>query len=324
MLRSLTAKIVSLGFIVSAAAGASAQETVLSALSFLPNESAFGRPFTEWAADVNKEGAGLVKIDIRPAGSIPVFEMGNALKTGVLHFGSTAATFYQNLLPIGDAIKLRTRTAQEIRANGGHDFFNQLHNEKANMWYLTTWGDNVPFHIYLRDRRIEKADLTGLRIRVSPVYRALVQALNGTVVVIPPPELLAGIERGVVDGYGWPLWDLRGLGIERFTKFRVDPGFYQTSQCFVMNLDKWRALPQAARDLLTRKAIEFETRFANEAAAVNARYEEEQKAAGIAVIKFAGAEAERYLRAAYDAGWEEAARLDPVNAPKLRSLISKN
>jgi TRAP-type C4-dicarboxylate transport system substrate-binding protein len=302
----------------------SAQETALSALSFVPNESAFGRPFTEWAAEVNREGAGLVKIDVRPSGSIPVFEMGNALKSGVLHLASTAPTFYQNLLPVGDALKLRTLPAEEIRRNGGHDFINQLHNEKANMWYLTTWGDNMPFHIYMRDKKIEKADFTGLRIRVSPVYRALVQALGGTIVVIPPPELQPALERGVVDGYGFPLMDLREFGVERYTKVRIDPGFYQTAQAFVMNLDKWRALPRAAQDLLARKSAEFELKFARAAAAENARYDEHQRKSGIAVATLTGSDAQRYLKAAYEAGWEEAAKLDAVNAPKLRKLISKD
>jgi TRAP-type C4-dicarboxylate transport system substrate-binding protein len=319
----LFAAIAAAAAVAMSPASPSAQETVLSALSFLPNESAFGRPFTAWAAEVNREGAGLVKIDVRPAGSMPVFEMGNALKSGVLHFGSTAPTFYQSLLPVGDALKLRTLSAEDIRRNGGHDFINQLHNEKANMWYLTTWGDNVPFHIYMRERKIEKADFTGLRIRVSPVYRALVQTLGGTIVVIPPPELQPALERGVVDGYGWPLWDLKGLGVERYTKIRIDPGFYQTTQCFVMNLDKWRALPKAAQDLLARKSAEFELKFARAAAAENARYDEDQRKSGIAVSTLTGSDAQRYLKAAYEAGWEEAAKLDAVNAPKLRKLISK-
>jgi TRAP-type C4-dicarboxylate transport system substrate-binding protein len=307
-----------------AASAAAAQEVTLSALSFLPNESAFGKPFVDWAAEVNKEGAGVVKIDVRPAGSIPVFEMGNALKTGVLHFGSTAPTFYQNLLPIGDALKLRTLPPEEIRKNGGWAFINQLHNEKANMWYLTTWGDNVPFHIYTREKKIEAADFSGLRIRVTPVYRALVQSLGGSIVVIPPPELQAALERGVVDGYGWPLWDLKGLGVERFTKYRIDPGFYHTTQCFVMNLDKWRALPKAAQDLLMRKAAAFEAGFASAAGPRNDQYREDQKNVGVNVVTLSGDAAARYLRAAYDAGWDEATKLDPVNAPKLRKFISKD
>jgi TRAP-type C4-dicarboxylate transport system substrate-binding protein len=136
--------------------------------------------------------------------------------------------------------------------------------------------------------------------------------------------LQAALERGVVDGYGWPLWDLKGLGVERYTKYRIDPGFYHTTQCFVMNLDKWRSLPKAAQDILLRKAAEFEANFARQAAAQNDRYREEQQKAGIAVVSLAGEAAARYRRAAYDAGWEEATKLDPVNAPQLRKFISKD
>ena len=33
--------------------------------------------------------------------------------------------------------------------------------------------------------------------------------------------------------------------------------------------------------------------------------------------------AEEYLKKAYDSAWAEAEKLDPVNAPKLKKLITK-
>ena len=67
----------------------------------------------------------------------------------------------------------------EQRKNGTWDYINQLHNQKLNSQYLARQFHNVPFHIYL-NKKIDKLDFTGLKIRVTPVYRDIVEALGGT------------------------------------------------------------------------------------------------------------------------------------------------
>ncbi len=41
-----------------------------------------------------------------------------------------------------------------------------------------------------------------------------------------PGEVYTALERGVVDGYGWPITGIFDLGWHEKTKYRVDPGFY--------------------------------------------------------------------------------------------------
>jgi len=66
------------------------------------------------------------------------------------------------------------------------------------------------------------------------------------------------LERGVIDGYGWPIHALFDLNWQEKTKFRVDPGFYNAEVSLVVNLDKWKSLAPAARDFLTRQALAYE------------------------------------------------------------------
>jgi TRAP-type C4-dicarboxylate transport system substrate-binding protein len=306
-----------------AAGGASAQETTLSALNFIPNNQSLGVPLVEFVDEVNRTGKGLIKIDIKPFGAIPVFEMGNAIKSGVADMANLPATFYQNLLPLGDAIKMMTKTPEEFRKNGGYEFYNKLHNDKVNAEVLGFYGFGVDFHLYLRDKPIQKADLAGYKLRVTPIYRAFFRALGAQIVVLPPPEVQSALERGIVDGYGWPLWDIKSPGWERYTKYRVEPGFYQVIGAFIMNLDKWKALRADQRQFLARKGEEYERNFKQHAQAKNAHFAKEQADAGVQVIKLAGAEADRYLKTAHEAGWEEHAKVDPDNAAKLRAFISK-
>ena len=107
--------------------------------------------------------------------------------------------------------------------------------------------EGTPFHIYLT-KKIDKPDLTGLKLRITPVYRDFFQALDASVVQIAPGEVYTALERGVVDGYGWPINGIFDLNWHEKTKFRVEPGFYNAEVSLVMNVDKWKELhAKAAR-----------------------------------------------------------------------------
>ena len=65
----------------------------------------------------------------------------------------------------------------ELRKNGGFDYMAKLYDEKMNAIFLARQIDNNPFHLYLT-KPIAKPDLTGLKIRITPVYRDFFQALG--------------------------------------------------------------------------------------------------------------------------------------------------
>jgi TRAP-type C4-dicarboxylate transport system substrate-binding protein len=252
---------------------------------------------------------------------MPPFEVGNAVRTGVVDMAMTTGAFYTNIMPEADALKLTQIPAQELRKNGGYDLINKIWNEKANMQYLGRVIDFTPFHLYLT-KKIDKPDLTGLKIRITPVYRDFFQALGATVMQTAPGEVYTALERGVVDGYGWPINGIFDFNWHEKTKFRVDPGFYNAEVSLVMNLDKWKALNSGQRDLLMKHVIALEN--ANDSwKKVNEDDIRKQKEAGIQVISFDAATAKQYYAKAYEVAWENAIKASPQYGPQMRKLFSK-
>jgi TRAP-type transport system periplasmic protein len=298
-----------------------AQEVTLQALNFLPNNSGMGTTFAEWVSDVNKAGKGIVQINIRPAGSISPFQMANAVKTGVVDMGAIPPAFYQNLLPIADALKLARKSPEEMRKNGTWAFMNKLHNEKVNAWLLNTTAYSVKFYLYLRDKKIETPNLAGLKLRTTPVYRAFFRALGADLIQTAPGDVFIALERGTIDGYGWVSWDLKTPGWDKHTKYRVEPGFYAVVLGTIVNLDKWKSLSDKQRDFLTEQSIKFELEWDKRYAPRTEAYLKEQSDAGIQVIELKGSVAENYVKTANDTAWAEFMQLDPVNAPQLKKLI---
>ena len=301
---------------------ACSQEITMRVVSAFPENLYYVKRLTDWIQKVNAEGKGTLQLNfIGGPKAIPTFEVGNAVKTGVVDVAMSTGAFYTNLMPEADALKLTQLPAAELRKNGAYDYINKVWAEKANMVYLARVVDNTPFHLYLI-KRIDKPDLTGMKLRITPVYRDFFQALGGTVVQIAPGEVYTALERGVVDGYGWPIHGLFDLNWQEHTKFRVDPGFYNAEVSLIVNLDKWKALTQAQRAYLTKQALAFEAQN-EEWGKYNAEEAQRQAKAGIQTIRFDAATSRQYVDKAYEVGWASIIKVSPEHGPKMRSLFSK-
>ncbi len=190
-----------------------------------------------------------------------------------------------------------------------------------NAYYLARQGAGIPFHLYLT-KPIDTPDLTGLRIRVTPVYRAFFVKLGATVVRTKPGDVYTSLERGAVDGYGWPVQGLKEMGWLEVTRYRVEPGFYNAEVNILVNLDRWKALDARQQEFLDRMAVWVES-LNNENPALNQQQKKMQQNAGIQPITFPPAVAREYLKTAYDAGWEQVYKVAPRNAPTLEKYFRK-
>ena len=301
---------------------AAAQEVTLRVVSAFPENQFYVKRTLDWIADVNKDGKGVLQLNfIGGPKAIPTFEVGNSVKTGVVDIALSTGAFYTNLMPEADALKLAELSAAEQRRNGAIDLINRIWQEKANMFYLARVVEFTPFHLYL-NKKIDKPDLTGLKIRITPVYREFFQAMNAQVMTTAPGEVYTALERGVVDGYGWPIQGIFEMKWEEKTKYRVDPGFYDAEVSLIMNLDAYKKLSPKQRDYLQKqvRALEAQTDYWTKNAAEETAM---QAKAGIEVIKFDAATSKAYVDKAYEVGWAAAIKASPEIGAKLKTLLSK-
>jgi TRAP-type C4-dicarboxylate transport system substrate-binding protein len=306
------------------AAPAVAQEVTLSAVNFLPHNVDYGATWMKWIEEVNAEGKGKIKIEVRPFGSIPQPNIGDAVRSGVVDISNVPPAFYNKLAPWADGIKLATISHAEMHKNGAEAWINEQHN-KIGLEYLTTWGWGDGFVWYLRDKSVAKPEeFKGLKIRGTPIYRAFLAALGADMIYASVPEIAQILERGVVDGFGWTTLSIKDNGWSKFVKYRIEPAFYTPNVGMIVNLNKWKSLPEATRKFLKDKAIQLATEYPEKyGKAATARARQQVIDDGVKIIEFKGEEAKRYLELAQKTGWAEIEKLDPVNGPKLRSLITK-
>jgi len=302
---------------LAAFAGVSAaQETTLNAVVFVPRNTTFGEIFVRFVDQVNKEGKGLVQIKlVGGPDAIPTFEQGNALRNGVIDMASLAPTFYTNVCPECDAQILVPLHTPQLKKTAFWAALQKYTGQKINSHLLSAYGDGIGFHIWTSKPPAGNS-LKGLRLRTTPNYTPLFSALGVSQVTTAPGEVLTALERGVVDGYGWPAIGIFDLGWGAHTRYRIDPGFYNVIVNVLVNQARWNSLREDQRAFLNRMAGWLEQENIRWAAERKAADEKKMKEAGIQVVDLGPG----HRKLAYDAYWEHLAKRAPEPTKELRAL----
>jgi TRAP-type C4-dicarboxylate transport system substrate-binding protein len=138
-------------------------------------------------------------------------------------------------------------------------------------------------------------------------------------VTTPPGEVYTALERNTVQGYGWPIWGVGDFGWMKFTKYRLDPGFFNVIVNILVNQDRWNKLSKQQQDFLTEMAQWLEAEFPKWRSEINAKEAEIQEKAGIKVIDM-GPE---WVKQAHEVYWEALAKRSPKGIAELRPLLVK-
>ncbi|WP_417408045.1 TRAP transporter substrate-binding protein DctP [Hoeflea sp.] len=303
-----------------------AEEVTLRGVSCFPIGAPPGVPFEHLVTEINEKGKSVIQINLlggAPAIGSP-FQVVERMAQGAYDIAGCPEAFFGNLIPEAPVLRLQEKTFAELRDNGGINYFQEIAGKK-NVKFVGRHHDDGAFNLFLGEgKAIDKADLTGLNLRVSPVYTAFFKALGATVQRSSMPEVYTLMESGAVDGYGW---SVRGVSPSWFpvTKYRVEPGVYRASIHTVANLAKWNSLSDEARAILNEVVIGWETRiegssdYAKQLDAETFKMLEEN---GIETITLEGEEAEKWVDAARETAWAEFIEQNPETGPKLKELFT--
>lgn len=297
-----------------------AQEVTLRAGVFVPPTTTYGVPFKRFVDRVNETGKGQVQIRIVGGPeAVPADGQAEAVRSGVLDIASLPPTYYKSIMVEGDAQTLTTMSVAEQRASGAFAMLNALAAQKLNAYYLTAYGAGVPFHIYLTREIASSDDLKGLRLRSQPIYNAVFKRFGVVGVTIAAPEVYTALERGVVHGFGWPIWGIQDFGWEKMTKVRIDPGFYNVAVNVLVNKQKFDGLTPAQRKVLEDAAAWFEKDMLQVTEEITKTNKELQARQGIKVVDFG----RDFEKTAVDLYWDDLQKLAPDSIAKLKPLLTK-
>lgn len=322
-------KTLALGAALAAFSLGAAAEATLKVVTVFPRNHTFNIPVFEMMKEVNEKGKGVLHMQyIGGPEAVPPTEALGALQRGVFDIFSGPASYYDGQVPETGAHNASNKSAMELRKDGALDALNQAFNRKANAQYLAYLGSGYTFYVFLKNEPKRTAaggfDLRGLKVRGPSIYQPFYETQGINAVNVQVPEMYSALERGVIEGIGFPLIGMTNFGWEKQLKFRVLPAFWQGDVAIIANLDVWKKLDAKQRDLLQRVAVETERKAHDFFQAEQRKEEQKVAAAGMKDLQPSAAEGRKYAAAAHNSLWEQLGkRLSKPEVDTLRRLFYK-
>lgn len=256
--------------------------------------------------------------------AIPGKDQPEALRKGIVDMYYGTAAYYAGLAPAANCTKLSQLTSQGEKDVGADAILDKIHRDKLNATYLGALGSQLPFQLYTLKKVANMDGIKGLRIRTSPMYVDFLKALGATPVSTKPGDVYQALERGVVDGFMWPLFSIRPWGWHEVAKYVVGPPFYKVSHSLLVNVDTWeKKIPKKIQDVLM-EALRLEVIQIDANTEKNIKDEFVLlKKAGLEIVEFSPAETQKYLDMAYEEGWKGQLKMEQEDTTKLRKLLTK-
>jgi TRAP-type C4-dicarboxylate transport system substrate-binding protein len=317
--------LVILGFMVLSVfsiSNISAQTMELKAVSFLPKDHVLCAMVPPWIDRVNTELKEALKVNwVGGPEVMPPFEQHEALRKGIFQVGFIPAAYYGGILPEADAISLSKYDFKKEREKGGiWDYFVERH-KKINMMLLGTWQYN-PFYLFLKKPVVKLEDLKGVKMRTAAKYDKMMLKLGMIPVTVQFGETYTALQRGVVDGFGWPTMGPREWGWLEFVKNVIDIPFYSRQNTFILlNLDTWNKLSKEIQNKLIDITVKYEPEMRAYFEKEIEKEKKEQEKIGIKRIKLSPEDTKKYTDTANDAFWEDLEKKVPDEVKVLKKLM---
>jgi len=114
---------------------------------------------------------------------------------------------------------------------------------------------------------------------------------------------------------------MASLSVHEVVKYLIDQPVYRSNITIAMNGDSWNQLPDHLKKLMQDTYVEYEPKFIEVCRKDLERGRKTFKDAGVELIKFSAADAERFVEMAYKAETEAKIKEMPDTAPKFLKLV---
>ncbi|HEY7610499.1 MAG TPA: TRAP transporter substrate-binding protein DctP [Alphaproteobacteria bacterium] len=303
---------------------AAAAEVALKAVSAWGKNFTFVDMYVEWMKRVNEKGKGKVKIDYIGGPEVyPSFEQLEPLKRGVFATMITSTAYIAGALPESNATWFGFgATPAELRQAGLVAAIDKITREKAGVMLLGM-PLQMKFNVYLK-KEIKGANLSGVKMRTTPIYDPVLKGLGASTLTVPPTELLTALESGIVDGFAWPGVAVTGPGYARAVKYKVTPSWWVGTDIALMNAKAFDSLAPDLQKLLVDTMIEIEKEVPAYFGAKEKAEDEAMAKMGIQNIAMSEADMAKIKKLHWDAGVEAfLMKPSPKYGPELKKILER-
>ena len=218
------------------------------------------RNIERYHEQVEKASAGELKLSQVGPEVVPPFEQLNPVSAGVFDFLFSHGAYHSgsNGLLIGvDALKLDPK---KLRESGLFEYISNNYEKRhgLKLLALTPTGQDG-YHMVLKSLPDPETGIKGRKIRGTSTYHPLIKKLGGSPVVLSFGQIFTALEKGVVDGYCWPVYGLLATKFyEAGAKYVMRPTLGVSRSFTVVNVNAFNKLPKKLQTILVEEGKKVE------------------------------------------------------------------
>ncbi len=246
--------------VLGTAASEAVAESSLKILRSWPPVIEAVRNIERYHEQVEKAAAGELKLSQVGPEVVPPFEQLNPVSAGVFDFLFSHGAYHSgsNGLLIGvDALKLDPK---KLRDSGLFEYISNNYEKRhgLKLLALTPTGQDG-YHMVLKSLPDPETGIKGRKIRGTSTYHPLIKKLGGSPVVLSFGQIFTALEKGVVDGYCWPVYGLLATKFyEAGAKYVMRPTLGVSRSFTLVNANAFNKLPKKLQTILVEEGKKVE------------------------------------------------------------------
>ena len=161
------------------------------------------------------------------------------------------------------------------------------------------------------------------KVRGTPTYHGVIRALGAEPVVLPGSQIYSALQKGVVEGAGWPAAGMVSMKHYEVAKYRLRPTFGVATQPVFVNLAAWEKLTAEEQAVLLAAGALTELEMPWIGNEIQAEEDATLNELGVEVIQLSPEMGEKVQSAFIESIWELGTKCCGDAAGELRQ-IAKN
>lgn len=293
-------------------------------VNFGEKNTIWAEPTFELQRQVEKRSNGALKIEWAGGPEVVApFQAVEAVSRGVFDMCHTATSYYTAAVPEALCLHSGDASLKSLRAAGVIGALDELHRQKLSVSLIGIATSSVRFMFMSSKPPSDLASFKGKRFRSIPIFDPVLRQLGAATTTISPTEVFSALERGVVDGIGWPEINMADRGFHRHAKYMMRPGFYQSRTPTLINVRALERLPADLRKILADSCIAADEWAADLFRTTHVAEMKLMREQGLVETPLSAQEAKDFLAMTERVLWEKINSDSPTNGPRLRALFEK-
>lgn len=210
-----------------------------------------------WCDEIKKRTHGKVFVEYYPGGTLTKSkQVYDGVVTGISDVGLALFAYTRGRFPVLEAVDLPLGYTSGVQAtkvvNEVYNEFNPKELSDTKVMYLHAHGAGLLHSKGKAVRTME--DFKGMKLRGHGTSAQVINALGGTPVSLPMPELYSSLQKGIVQGAMYPIETNKGWRMAEVTDYLTMSSSiaYTSSFYVVMNKKKWNSIPPDLQEIISQ------------------------------------------------------------------------